>query len=88
MATLYNPALQEEPRNQRARVIPLGQDDSFLTWLETKGRLISSGSDEYAYPETEAEELAEIMEPAATYSFADEGNNLFAEEEEVLDLEV
>ncbi len=37
----YNPSLREEPRDQRAAVIPVQQESSILDWLEKSGRLLA-----------------------------------------------
>ncbi len=37
----YNPSLREEPRDQRAAVIPIQQESSILDWLEKSGRLLA-----------------------------------------------
>jgi hypothetical protein len=79
MATLYNPSLREELLSQRPGVIPPRKEESILAWLEATGRLISNGS-EYAYRETEGEELAEILETSDTYEFAEEEEDLDLEE--------
>ncbi len=38
---IYNPSLREEPRDQRAAVIPVQQESSILDWLEKSGRLLA-----------------------------------------------
>ncbi len=68
MVEQLNSAVHEEPRNQRAYVIPLQQENSFLEWLRDSGRLIPRGTEEsYSYDEEE-EEIAEIVEQD-TYDF-------------------
>ena len=58
----YNPALRQEPRQQRAKVIPSRQNISILDWLDSKGRIIWRDFGEY-YNETKREEiLDEIFE--------------------------
>lgn len=42
---VYNPSLQEEPRNQKTQLIPPNQLEPLLTWLEDSGRLIARGTD-------------------------------------------
>ncbi len=57
----YNPSLREEPRNQRAAVIPSKQESSILDWLESSGRLLSRESDDFDYLDDDAEELNDLM---------------------------
>ncbi|MGI8503776.1 MAG: DUF3134 domain-containing protein [Hassallia sp.] len=38
---MLNSPLREEPRNQRAAVIPLKQESSLLDWLQASNRLIA-----------------------------------------------
>ncbi|MEH2393661.1 MAG: DUF3134 domain-containing protein [Nostoc sp.] len=38
---MLNSPLREDPRNQRADVIPLKQASSLLDWLQTNGRIIT-----------------------------------------------
>ncbi|XHX76529.1 MAG: DUF3134 family protein [Stenomitos frigidus ULC029] len=63
---LYNPSLQEEPRNQRTKLIPRNQVEPLLNWLEQSGRLISRGID----PEPErigADDLIDEIVDVNTY---------------------
>ncbi|KOP27810.1 hypothetical protein AMR41_02470 [Hapalosiphon sp. MRB220] len=71
MVEQLNSVIHEEPRNQRAYVIPLQQENSFLEWLRDSGRLIPRGTEEsYSYDEEE-EEIAEIVDQD-TYDFEEE----------------
>ncbi|MFM7449320.1 MAG: DUF3134 domain-containing protein [Leptolyngbyaceae cyanobacterium] len=58
---VYNPSLREEPRNQRAAVIPVNRDASILDWLESTGRLLARDSSEIDYLLEEEEEISELM---------------------------
>ncbi|MBD2103717.1 DUF3134 domain-containing protein [Leptolyngbya sp. FACHB-261] len=65
MSTLNNPSLREEPRRQRAEVIPSNRDSSILDWLEKSGRLMAREPDERSlagadYRDDE-EELNDLM---------------------------
>lgn len=51
---LYSP-LSEEPRNQRAPVIPLKQESSMMDWLQAKGRLVARNVQEADVSDDEAE---------------------------------
>lgn len=57
---VYNPSLREEPRHQRAAVIPLKQESSILDWLESSGRLLARDNAEFDYLDDE-EEIADLM---------------------------
>ena len=57
----YNPSLREEPRSQRAAVIPLKQESSILDWLEHTGRLLARDNQEVSYLEADGEELNALM---------------------------
>ena len=57
----YNPSLREEPRSQRAAVIPLKQEVSILDWLENTGRLLARDNQEAGYLEADGEELNDLM---------------------------
>jgi phosphopantothenoylcysteine synthetase/decarboxylase len=56
----YNPSLREEPRKQRAVVLPQNKDSSILNWLETSGRLLARDSNDFDYLDDE-EEINELM---------------------------
>jgi phosphopantothenoylcysteine synthetase/decarboxylase len=57
---MNNPSLREQPRHQRATVIPQRQESSILDWLEQTGRLLAREpqDDQYA---NEEEEITELM---------------------------
>lgn len=62
MATSYNPALYEEPRNQPMQTVPPVPRESLLSWLENTGRFQSDeivDLQEYKIPE----DLDDILEP-------------------------
>lgn len=56
----YNPSLREEPRSQRAAVIPLKQESSILDWLENTGRLLARDNKDVDYLDDD-EEIADLM---------------------------
>jgi phosphopantothenoylcysteine synthetase/decarboxylase len=56
----YNPSLREEPRNQRAKVLPQKRDPSILDWLESNGRLLARDNADFDYQDDE-EEINELM---------------------------
>ncbi|MBD2358478.1 DUF3134 domain-containing protein [Tolypothrix sp. FACHB-123] len=57
---MLNSPLREEPRNQRAAVIPLKQETSLLDWLQASGRIIARDVHEPDFLEDE-EEISEFL---------------------------
>ncbi|MBH8573110.1 DUF3134 domain-containing protein [Nostocaceae cyanobacterium CENA369] len=57
---MLNSPLREEPRNQRAAVIPLKQESSLLDWLQSNGRLIARDVHEPDFSDEE-EEISEFL---------------------------
>jgi hypothetical protein len=57
---MQNPSLREEPRNQRAGVIPTQRGTSILDWLEENGRLLARDGQEFDYGDDE-EEIEALM---------------------------
>lgn len=53
--------LREEPRSQRAAVIPAKHKSSLLDWLESSGRLIARDVQESDSFLDEVEEISEFM---------------------------
>lgn len=76
---VYNPSLREEPRSQRAAVIPLKQESSILDWLENTGRLLARDSNDFDYLDDE-EEIADLMA-------GDDGSFEIDDDDDELDLE-
>ena len=52
---MLNPSLREEPREQRAAVIPARNESSLLDWLYSSGRMVARDTQE-----TERQEEEEI----------------------------
>ncbi len=50
---MLNSPLREEPRNQRAAVIPLKQESSLLDWLQSSNRLIAREVQEAEFSSSE-----------------------------------
>lgn len=77
---MYNPSLQEEPRNQRASSVSTRQQSSILDWLESSGRLLSRDPQVRELPgeDEEIEEINELM-------VGDEGDYLDEDEVELED---
>ncbi|AFY50044.1 Protein of unknown function (DUF3134) [Nostoc sp. PCC 7524] len=57
---MLNSPLREEPRNQRAAVIPLKQESSLLDWLQANGRIIARDVHESDFQDEE-EEISEFL---------------------------
>lgn len=57
---MLNSPLSEQPRNQRAPVIPVKQESSILDWLKTTGRLVSRNLQESDFSQDE-EEISEFL---------------------------
>ncbi|MBR8839952.1 MAG: DUF3134 domain-containing protein [Stigonema ocellatum SAG 48.90 = DSM 106950] len=80
---MLNYPLREEPRNQRATVIPLKQESSLLDWLQSSGRLIARDVHEPAFLDEE-EEIESLMGVddggIGDYDF-DDDDNLVPDEE-------
>lgn len=72
---VYNPSLQEEPRNQRTKLIPPNQVEPLLNWLEHTGRLISRGI-EAERDQTGADELIDEIVDANAYNDDDDDDSL------------
>jgi hypothetical protein len=81
MVRVYNPALHEEPLNQRPEAIPLRPEDSIIHWLEDHGRFMVGTWQEiqphHDYGE-EDEELHHEFEETEANEF--EEDNLMLEE--------
>ncbi|MCX7594299.1 MAG: DUF3134 domain-containing protein [Fischerella sp.] len=72
---MLNSPLREEPRNQRAAVIPLKQESSLLDWLQASGRLIARDAHEPDFTQDSEEEISEFLggdDGIADYDFDDE----------------
>jgi hypothetical protein len=61
MVKFYNPALNEESRNEPARIIPLRESESILNWLERTDRLFKSHECDRSYDDDVPEELEDII---------------------------
>lgn len=57
---MLNSPLREEPRNQRADVIPLKLESSLLDWLQTNSRIIARDIHEPDF-QTDAEGIDSLM---------------------------
>jgi hypothetical protein len=65
---IYNPSLRQEPRTQRAAVIPMQQESSILDWLESSGRLLARDNADFDYLDDE-EEINELMDGEGSSAF-------------------
>ena len=56
---MLDSSLREEPRDQRAAVIPSKHESSMLDWLESNGRIIARDTQESEY--LDEEEISKLM---------------------------
>jgi Protein of unknown function (DUF3134) len=70
---MRNPNLREEPRFEKAAVLPLTEREGILEWLQSKGRVVArqnvevpqldEGEDEYGLlDEEDAEDVVDVDE--------------------------
>ncbi|MEH2465644.1 DUF3134 domain-containing protein [Nostoc sp.] len=78
---MLNSPLREDPRNQRADVIPLKQESFLLDWLQTNGRIITRDVHEPDFQDDE-EEIDSLMgvEDGIGYDLDDDDNIGIAED--------
>lgn len=74
---MHNSPLREEPREQRATVIPVKSESSLIDWLQATGRLISRDNQEPEYLLDEEDDVAGLLE-------SDDVGDLYEDDEEVL----
>jgi len=79
---VYNPSLREEPRDQRAAVIPVQQESSILDWLEESGRLLAREVQEVEVGVTEdVDDINQfISEDDNSFDLDDDDDDLDAED--------
>jgi hypothetical protein len=79
---MLNSPLREEPRNQRAVVIPLKQECSLLDWLQYNGRLIARDVHEPDFPDDEEEidSLMGVEDGIGDYDLDDDDDIAIAED--------
>mgnify|MGYP001507306790 CR=1 FL=1 len=69
---MLNSSLREEPRDQRAAVIPSKNETSLLDWLESNGRLIARDIQEPEF-DLEEEEISGLIDvDDVTYDLDDD----------------
>ena len=71
---MLNSPLREEPRNQRAAVIPLKQESSLLDWLQSNNRLIAREVQEadFSSHQEDVEALMGVEDGAIDYDLDDD----------------
>jgi len=71
---MLNSPLREEPRNQRAAVIPLKQESSLLDWLQSSNRLIAREVQEaeFSSGEDDVEALMGVEDGGIDYDIDDD----------------
>lgn len=73
---MLNHSLREEPRYQRAGVIPSRNETSLLDWLESNGRLIARDTQEPEFDVDEEEISGLIDVEDVTYDLDDDDEPL------------
>ncbi|HYW17844.1 MAG TPA: DUF3134 domain-containing protein [Nodularia sp. (in: cyanobacteria)] len=73
---MLNSVISQEPRNQRAPVIPSKQESSMLDWLEFQGRLIARNiqETEFLHQEAEISEFLSSEDGIEDYDMDDDGD--------------
>ncbi len=71
---MRNPMLREEPRYEKAQVLPLTNQENILQWLQSKGRVVARQTIETPVVEEEEEEIEDLMD--------DDGEDLFDADED------
>ncbi|MBW4570618.1 MAG: DUF3134 domain-containing protein [Tolypothrix carrinoi HA7290-LM1] len=71
---MLNSPLREEPRNQRAAVIPLKQESSLLDWLQSSNRLIAREVQEadFSSSEDDVDSLMGVEDGGIDYDIDDD----------------
>ena len=69
---MLNPSLREEPREQRAAVIPARNESSLLDWLYSSGRMVARDTQETERQEEEEEISGLIDVDDVTYDIDDD----------------
>jgi hypothetical protein len=59
---MHNSPLREQPREQRAGVIPLKDESSLLDWLYATGRLISRDQQEPEFLDVDEEGVTDFLD--------------------------
>lgn len=59
---MHTSPLREEPREQRAAVIPLKHESSLIDWLQASGRLIMRDTQEPEFVGDEEDDVAGLLE--------------------------
>jgi len=61
---MRNPTLREEPRYEKAAVLPMTQREGILEWLQSKGRVVARQQVEAIITDDE-EEIEELFDEDA-----------------------
>jgi len=61
---MRNPTLREEPRFEKAAVLPMTQREGILEWLQSKGRVVARQQVEAVITDDE-EEIEELFDEDA-----------------------
>ncbi len=73
---MQNSPLREQPREQRASVIPLKHESSLLDWLQSSGRLISRDQQEQDFLDSaEEDDVSGLIESDDVGDFYDDDDD-------------
>ncbi|HEY9780969.1 MAG TPA: DUF3134 domain-containing protein [Leptolyngbyaceae cyanobacterium] len=80
---MQNSPLREQPREQRAGVIPLKHESSLLDWLQANGRLISRDQQQEAEVSADEEDdVAGLIDSDDVGDFYDDDDEVIIDDEE------
>lgn len=72
---MQNSPLREQPREQRASIIPLKHEASLLDWLKSSGRLISRDQQEPDFLAAEEDDVSGLIESDDVGDFYDDDDD-------------
>jgi hypothetical protein len=80
---MQNSPLREQPREQRASIIPLKHESSLLDWLQSSGRLISRDQQEPDFSAAEEDDVSGLIESDDVGDFyEDDDDEIVIDDEE------
>lgn len=79
---MHNSPLREQPREQRAGVIPLKHESSLLDWLHATGRLISRDQQEPEFLDVDEEGVTDFLDSDDVGDIYDDDDDIEMEVDE------
>lgn len=80
---MQNSPLREQPREQRASIIPLKHESSLLDWLQSSGRLITRDQQEPDFLAPEEDDVSGLIESDDVGDFyEDDDDEIVIDDEE------